>query len=66
MGQLFKQSLIIVSQNRVLINPQPSWAINRNIYICEQCQEGRKLTVEGHSFNQINPLIEKALRPLIA
>ena len=37
-----------------------------NTYICEQCQEGQKLTVEGHFFNEINPLIGRAWGPLIA
>ena len=57
---------VVVQQNRILINPKLRWTFYRNVYICEQCQKGRELRVEEHSFNRINPLIGKALRPLIA
>ena len=63
---LFKQSLTVTHQNRVPNNPQFSWTFHMNTYICEQCQEGQKLTVEGHFFNEINPLIGRAWGPLIA
>ena len=66
MGQLFTQSLVVVKYNRVFINPKISWTFYRYVYIFELCQEDRKLTVQGHSFNQVNPLTGKAERPLMA
>ena len=38
----------------------------RYVYVFELCQEDRKLTVQGHSSNQVNPLTGKAERPLMA
>ena len=66
MGPLFIQSLVFVKQNHVLINPEISWMFYRYVYVFELCQEDRKLTVQGHSSNQVNPLTGKAERPLMA
>ena len=54
-GRLFKQSLAVI-QNRAPNNPKFSWIFFLNIYFYEQCQEGRKLTVEGHLFNKTTVL----------
>ena len=47
-------------QNRVLNNPQFIGTFYLNIYSCDQCQEGRELTMERHLFHQINTPIKKA------
>ena len=60
MGRLFTQSLVVVKQNRVFINPKISWTFYLYVYIVELCQEDWKLTVQGHSFNRVNPLTGKA------
>ena len=49
-------------QNRVLNNPQFIGTFYLNIYSCDQCQEGRELTMERHLFHQINTPIKKSLR----
>ena len=56
--RFFKQSSVVVYQNCALNNPQFSWTFLWT-FLREQCQVGRKLTVEGHLFNKIDPLIKK-------
>ena len=51
LGRSLQQSLAVVYQNRVLNNPQFSWIFYMNIYFCEHCQGGWKLTVKGCLLN---------------
>lgn len=44
----------------LIYNPQFSWTFYLSAHLCEQCQEGRKLTVEGYLFDKIKPLIARA------
>ena len=46
-GYLNKIMLAVVKQNRVLSHLQLSQTFYLNLYSCEQCQEGKKLLVEG-------------------
>ena len=62
---IYKQSLAVGQENCFLNNPQFSWTFYLDIYCYEQHQEGWKLK-EGHLFNKISPLAEKARDPLIA
>ena len=62
---IYKQSLAVGQENCFLNNPQFSWTFYLDNYRYEQHQEGWKLK-EGHLFNKINPLTEKARDPLIA
>ena len=58
-GCVLKQSLPLLNKTTLFLNYlEFSWIFYRNIYFCEQCQEGKKLAVEGHLCNENKPLIE--------
>ena len=46
--------------------PSQGTPSNYFYYFGDQCQEGKKPTVEGHVFDKMNLLIESQRSPLIA
>ena len=65
-GWLFTQSSEVVKQNRVLIHLWLSGTFYLNVYFYEKFQESRKLIVEGHLLNEINPIKEHLWGSLLA
>lgn len=59
-GRLFKQSSAAVPKNRGLDYLRVTESFI-GTFVFEKCQEGRKLKVEGLSFNLINPLLRKTV-----